>query len=366
MKKVGFIGWRGMVGSVLMSRMAKKNDFMDIDSIFFTTSQLGEKAPTIAKNVCTLQDAYDLSVLSEMDVIVTCQGSNYTKKILGKLREIGWIGYWIDAASYLRMDKKSILVLDPINRIDIELSIEKGIKNFVGANCTVSLLMLAIHGLLKENLVDWISTMSYQAISGSGAKAMIELLKQFDYVLSEIDFHQNILTIEKHIQNACIQPDFPLQILPNALAFNLLPWIDSPVNNGQTREEWKAQVEMNKILNYKTIISVDGICTRVPVLRSHSQALTLQLKKDVSLDTIQSILESANSWVHFIENNQEETLKKLMPMTTSNTLNIVIGRLKRSQTVKNNIHLFTVGDQLLWGAAEPLRRTLSILLKNIV
>ncbi|WP_119344560.1 aspartate-semialdehyde dehydrogenase [Facilibium subflavum] len=364
MKKVGFIGWRGMVGSVLMQRMHDNNDFDDIQPVFFSTSQVGSQAPKSAKKYKSLQDAYELERLFEMDVIITCQGSDYTQSVLIELEQMNWPGYWIDAASFLRMDPDSIIVLDPINRPTIDQAIDRGVKRFVGGNCTVSLLMLAIHGLLDAGVVDWINVMSYQAVSGAGAKAMAELMAQLDYMQTHSKGYLDILKQEQKARQSIQDKNFPCYNLPQALAFNVLPWIDKAVADGQTKEEWKAQAEMSKILNDTTTkaIAIDGICVRVPTLRAHSQALTIQLNKDVSLADIKSILSQANPWVRFVENDDMQTYQQLTPLSVAGTLDIAVGRLKKSLTAPNHIHLFTVGDQLLWGAAEPLRRMLKILL----
>jgi aspartate-semialdehyde dehydrogenase len=363
MHKVGFVGWRGMVGSVLIDRMLTENDFdKNIDPTFFTTSQAGQAAPSIGINLPVLVDAHDLNALSKMDIILTCQGSDYTKKILTPLRQKGWDGYWIDAASALRMDDDSIIVLDPLNRAQIDSAIESGIKNFIGGNCTVSLMMLAISGLLNAKLVEWVSSMTYQAISGAGAKAMQELLAQMGYLTQNAQ-STNIIELEQQLRQKIQSEDFPKNVINNSLALNLLPWIDSAVENGQTREEWKACAEMNKILQSKNNIPVDGICVRVSSLRSHSQALTIKLKEDIPLDEINSLLKNGNEWVKLVDNNKDATFKDLTPISTSGSLDIAVGRVKKTNISPYHINLFTVGDQLLWGAAEPLRRVLNILTK---
>ena len=364
MHKVGFIGWRGMVGSVLIDRMLAENDFkQDIEPIFFTTSQAGQTAPNIGVSLPNLVDAYALEQLQKLDIILTCQGSDYTNEILPQLRNNGWNGYWIDAASALRMDKDSIIILDPLNRDQIDNGISQGIKNFIGGNCTVSLMMLAISGLLNKNLVEWVSSMTYQAISGAGAKAMQELLAQMGY-LTQNSPSTNIITLEKQLREKTQSSEFPNKTIGNALALNLLPWIDSAVAQGQTREEWKASAEMNKILQTKQPIPVDGICVRVSSLRSHSQALTIKLKENLPLEKINQLIQNGNQWVKFIDNNKKDTFHELTPISTSGTLNIAVGRVKKTNISPYHINLFTVGDQLLWGAAEPLRRMLNILLEN--
>ncbi|MDA7742439.1 aspartate-semialdehyde dehydrogenase [Francisellaceae bacterium] len=363
MKKVGIIGWRGMVGSVLLQRMQEEHDFKYFDAHFFTTSQQGETAPDMGQIQKTLKDAHDLKALAEMDILLSCQGGDYTTKVFSPLRESGWQGYWVDAASTLRMDENSLIVLDPINQTQIEDGLEKGIKNYIGGNCTVSLMLLALHGLLKENLVKWISAMSYQAISGSGAQAMKELLAQQKYTLKDLDLNQNILEIEQGLRHASQEEGFPKSVISQPLNASLLPWIDSPMPSGQTREEWKAMVEANKILGpLKKPIAIDGTCVRVPSLRSHSQALTIKLRKDIPLAEIEKLIESGNPWVKFVKNNKEDTLNHLTPMAVSCTLDIAVGRVRKSLLGEKYLNLFTVGDQLLWGAAEPLRRVLKALL----
>ena len=357
-KTVGFVGWRGMVGSVLMSRMSQSNDFDKINPMFFTTSQQGQKA-YINNSNHLLEDAFDVKKLLCMDIIVTCQGSEYSQDILPKLRSENWQGFWIDAASEYRMDDNSLIVLDPINLANIHESIDNGIKNFIGGNCTVSLMMLAIDGLLKAQLVESISVMSYQAVSGSGARAMTELLEQ-SHAMSKNFNTKDALKLEKTARLQTKEDSFPCSQFMAPMAFNLIPFIDAPLENGQSKEEYKAQSELNKILKSKEIIPVDGICVRVPVLRAHSQALTIQLKKECSLDELQTIISSANEYVKFIPNTAEDSAKHLTPLSVTDTLDIAVGRLKLTNLSKKHIQLFTVGDQLLWGAAEPIRRMLNI------
>ena len=364
MKKVGIIGWRGMVGSVLLQRMSEENDFKNIDIYFFSTSQKGLTAPSLSKHNTKLLDAYDIDTLKKLDILISCQGSDYTIKIHTKLRSIEWDGFWIDAASHLRLDKKSMIVLDPINEADILNNINKGIKNYIGGNCTVSLMLMAIHGLLDYKLVDWINVMSYQAISGAGAAAMNELLDQQKFIANS-NSHSNILEKEKIIRDSVKSLDFPNSIIQQPLALNLLPWIDSKMPSGQTREEWKAMVEANKILdNSKNDITIDGTCVRVPSLRSHCQALTVKINQDLPINQIIEILSSANKWIKYVENDKKNTLQGLSPIAVSGTLNIAIGRVRKSLLGEKFINIFTAGDQLLWGAAEPLRRVLKIILKN--
>lgn len=362
-KKVGFVGWRGMVGSVLIERMHQSNDFASLDPVFFSTSQKGQQVDITGVGASVLADAYAVDILMQMAIIVTCQGSEYTAEVLPKLRANGWQGYWIDAASYLRMDEASVIVLDPINRDVIDRALDQGIKNFVGGNCTVSLMMLAIQGLLQEDLINWISVMSYQAVSGAGAKAMIELVKQ-TYLAGNVDITDS-LKLERDIHAKVNASDFPCAEFMTPMAYNILPFIDSPLANGQSKEEWKAQAEMNKILQRASVLPIDGICVRVPVLRAHSQALTIELKRSMDLSEIEQKLKSANEWVRFVDNDPKQTAQHLTPMAVSNTLDIAVGRLKKPNLSDRHIQLFTVGDQLLWGAAEPLRRMLNICLAHI-
>lgn len=364
MKQIGFIGWRGMVGSVLIKTMLKENDFNNMKTTFFSTSQYGKPAPNIINLDTIIEDAYDLKKLSDMDIILTCQGSKYSKQILPLLRSKGWNGYWIDAASEYRMDQNSKIVLDPVNSNQIRQSLDTGVKNFIGGNCTVSLLILAIHGLLKSDLVKSVSSMSYQAVSGAGANAIKELIDQNKFMLRKENKNSNIFAQEEAYRQNIYTADFPMSEFLAPIAFNVIPFIDSPLDNGQSKEEWKAQAELNKILNNKNPILIDGICSRVPVLRAHSQALTIELKQDCSLDTLESMICSANKWVDFIENNPQDTAKYLTPLAVTDTLKIAVGRLKKTNISNKHIQLFTVGDQLLWGASEPLRRMLKICIDN--
>ncbi|MCF6766134.1 aspartate-semialdehyde dehydrogenase [Thiotrichales bacterium 19S3-7] len=363
MKKLGIIGWRGMVGSVLINRMLENNDFLNLDTTFFSTSAYGNSPPNIGIKLPLLANAFDIDTLKQMDILISTQGGSYTEQIYTSLRNSGWHGYWIDAASTLRMKNDACLILDPVNRKQIDNALDDGIKNFIGSNCTVSLMMLAIHGLLESDLVESITAMTYQAISGAGAKALKELIKQYQYLLQDINLNDDALILEKKLRHKIDHTDFPKEVLPNTLAFNLLPWIDIKMGNGQSKEEYKAYAEMNKILNSQ--IPIDGICTRVSSLRSHSQALSIKLKDNLTTNEIKSYVENANSWVKFIDNDPQQTLKQLTPITTSGTLDIAVGRLRKSNLNEKLIHLFTVGDQLLWGAAEPLRRMLNILLNRI-
>lgn len=357
MKKVGFIGWRGMVGSVLMERMSQEKDFAHMESYFFSTSQTGEAAPKVANAYDKLLSAMDSKELSKMDILVSCQGGDYTTEMFPLLRKEGWDGIWIDAASTLRMKDDSVIVLDPVNRDFIQESISKGVKNFVGGNCTVSLLLIALDGLFKENLVEWVSSMTYQAASGAGAKNMIELLDQMKSVGTAFDKNPaaSALELEKQMTGLMSSNEFPKTNFGHPLALNVLPWIDSEMPSGQSKEEWKAQVEANKILQTKTQIPIDGTCVRVGALRCHSQGLTIKLKKSAHLSTVEEIIANANPWVKLVANNKPETLKELTPAAVSGKLHIPIGRLRPMTLGETFFNAFTLGDQLLWGAAEPLR-----------
>ena len=370
MTTVGFVGWRGMVGSVLMERMRAERDFDAIESTFFTTSNVGGAGPAIGKKVGPLKDANDIAELAKLDVIITCQGGDYTKAVFPKLRAAGWSGYWIDAASALRMEKDAVIILDPVNRPVIDRAVADGVKNYIGGNCTVSLMLMAIDGLLKADLVEWVSAMTYQAASGAGAQNMRELLQQ----MGEVHFAAKgllddpasaILEIDREVAGILRDESFPTEHFGVPLVGSLLPWIDSDLGNGQSREEWKGHVESNKILGRagKAEIPVDGLCVRVGAMRCHSQGLTVKLRRDLPIAEIESILASGNAWVKVIPNRREETLKRLTPVAVTGTLDVPIGRLRKLRMGGEYLSAFTVGDQLLWGAAEPLRRMLDILLK---
>lgn len=369
MKKVGFIGWRGMVGSVLLNRMLEEKDFTGYEPVFFSTSQIGGKGPEIGVDIPELQDAYDVKSLTKMDIIVTCQGGDYTTEIYKKVRDIGWKGYWIDAASTLRMTNDSIIVLDPINRKVIDNGIKNGIKDYIGGNCTVSLLLMAIGGLFDAGLVEWISTMTYQAASGAGAKNMQELVKQMLTIgkaSEELLKNPNlaILELDKIVKSTINSKDFPIENFGAPLAGSLIPWIDKLLDNGQTKEEWKGMAEANKILQTKQPIPIDGVCVRVGAMRCHSQAFTIKMKKDVPLKEIEDIIKSSNQWVRVVPNQKEITLKELTPAFTTGTLTVPVGRLRKMTIGNEFLTGFTVGDQLLWGAAEPIRRVLKIILES--
>jgi aspartate-semialdehyde dehydrogenase len=370
MRSVGFIGWRGMVGSVLMERMREERDFDAIDPVFFTTSNVGGAGPAIGKPVAALKDANDLAELAKHDILVSCQGGDYTKAVFPKLRAAGWDGYWIDAASALRMEKDAVIILDPVNRPVIDKALAGGIRNYIGGNCTVSLMLMAIDGLLKADLVEWVSAMTYQAASGAGAQNMRELLQQMGEVhLAAKGFLDNpssaILEIDREVAGILRDESFPTAHFGVPLAGSLLPWIDTDLGNGQSREEWKGHVETNKILGRAANkeIPVDGLCVRIGAMRCHSQGLTIKMKRDVPLDEIESLLAKGNPWVKVVPNQREETLKRLTPVAVTGTLDVPIGRLRKLRMGGEYLSAFTVGDQLLWGAAEPLRRMLGILLK---
>jgi aspartate-semialdehyde dehydrogenase len=357
MKKVGLIGWRGMVGSVLMERMTQENDFAHMESFFFSTSQSGDAAPKVKNAFDRLLSATDLKELSRMDVLVSCQGGEYTSEIYPQLRKEGWGGVWIDAASTLRMKDDAVIVLDPVNRPFIQESIDRGVKNFVGGNCTVSLLLIALDGLFKENLVEWVSSMTYQAASGAGARNMIELLDQMRSVGATFAANPaaSALELEKQMTALMNGGEFPTANFGFPLALNVLPWIDAEMPSGQSKEEWKAQVEANKILQTKTTVPIDGTCVRVGALRCHSQGLTIKLRESAHLSTVEELIANANPWVKLVANNKPETLRELTPAAVSGKLHVPIGRLRRMTLGDTYFNAFTLGDQLLWGAAEPLR-----------
>ena len=372
---VGLVGWRGMVGSVLIDRMLQEKDFDLIEPIFFSTSNAGGKAPSMAKNETILQDANDIQALAKCDIILTAQGGDYTKEVYPKLRAAGWNGHWIDAASALRMDNEAVIILDPVNRDMIDAALSKGGKVWVGGNCTVSLMMMAMGGLLKRGLVEWISAMTYQAASGAGAQNMRDLLSQMGALHAAVkDDLANpasaILDIDRKVAAALRDTSFPTKNFRNTpLAGSLIPWIDVPVEHGQSKEEWKGGAECNKILGNPAFrsagsIPIDGICVRISSMRCHSQGLTVKLKKDVPMDEIESILAQANDWVKVVPNLREISERELTPAAVTGTMTVPIGRLHKLAMGNDYLGAFTVGDQLLWGAAEPLRRMLRILLER--
>ncbi|MBN3127360.1 aspartate-semialdehyde dehydrogenase [Pectobacterium brasiliense] len=367
MKNVGFIGWRGMVGSVLMQRMVEERDFDVIHPVFFSTSQHGEPAPALGGHKGVLQDAYNIDALRALDIIITCQGGDYTNEVYPKLRESGWQGYWIDAASSLRMKDDAIIILDPVNHGVIQQGLDKGIKTFAGGNCTVSLMLMSLGGLFANNLVEWFSAATYQAASGGGARHMRELLAQMGSLHGEVakelqDPASAILDIERKVTALTRSGSLPTDNFGVPLAGSLIPWIDKQLDNGQSREEWKGQAETNKILSTSSVIPVDGLCVRVGALRCHSQAFTIKLKKDVALPEIEQLLATHNDWVKVVPNDRDITMRELTPAAVTGTLSTPVGRLRKLNMGPEYLSAFTVGDQLLWGAAEPLRRMLRILL----
>jgi aspartate-semialdehyde dehydrogenase len=368
MSRIGFVGWRGMVGSVLMGRMREERDFEHIaEPVFFSTSQVGQSGPDIGRDIPPLQDATDIEVLKEMDAIVTCQGGSYTASVYPDLRAAGWRGFWIDAASTLRMEEDSLLILDPVNRDIIDEGLERGLRNFIGGNCTVSLMLMAMGGLFRDGLVEWMSAMTYQAASGAGAQNMRELIAQMGYVHEVAedlldDPASAILDIDRVVAQALRSDALPKEAFGTALAGSLIPWIDRQLENGQSREEWKGFAETNKILG-KTDrpIPIDGTCVRVGAMRCHSQGLTLKLNRDVPIDEVEQIIASANDWVRVVPNDRDETIRVLNPASVTGSLEVPVGRLRKMNLGPQYLNAFTVGDQLLWGAAEPLRRMLRIL-----
>jgi len=370
MKRVGLIGWRGMVGSVLMQRMREENDFAVIDPVFFTTSQTGQAGPDVGKEVPALKDAKDIDELKAMEVIISCQGGGYTEEVYPKLRAAGWNGYWIDAASTLRMESDSIIVLDPVNQNVIKEGLANGVKTYVGGNCTVSLMLMGIGGLFREDLVEWISPMTYQAASGAGAQNMRELLQQMGAVYGVAkelveDPASGILELDRKVAEFLRSDDYPKDKWGVPLAGSLIPWLDSELPSGQSREEWKAQVETNKILGRgDTPVPIDGLCVRVGAMRSHSQALTIKLKQDVPLADLEGIIAGANDWVKVVANEKGRSMEELTPAAVTGTLTVPVGRMRKLTMGPQYLSAFTVGDQLLWGAAEPLRRMLRILLEQ--
>jgi len=373
MKLVGLVGWRGMVGSVLMQRMQEEGDFAHIEPVFFTTSNTGGAAPSMAKNETVLKDATNIDELKRCEIIISCQGGDYTSAVFPQLRAAGWNGYWIDAASTLRMEKDAVIVLDPVNLNVIKDAMTKGVKNFVGGNCTVSCMLMGLGGLFKHDLVEWMTSMTYQAASGGGAQHMRELLTQFGTINSSVKALLDnpasaILEIDRQVlatQHGLSADETKQFGVP--LAGNLIPWIDKDLGNGQSKEEWKGGAETNKILGRgegfgSVAIPVDGLCVRIGAMRCHSQALTIKLKKDVPLDEINDIIANDNQWVKFVPNTREASMKDLTPAAVTGSLTIPVGRVRKMSMGGEYLSAFTVGDQLLWGAAEPLRRMLRIIL----
>ena len=366
---VGFVGWRGMVGSVLMKRMLEENDFSDISPVFFTTSNVDGEAPTFDGTLepSTLKDAYDLNELRQHKIIVTAQGGDYTKEVHPKLRESGWEGLWIDAASALRMNDDAIIVLDPINRDVIDRGLESGVKDFIGGNCTVSCLLMGLGGLFKQGLVEWTTSMTYQAASGGGARHMREVLGQFRDLGNEVSAELNdpaaaILEIDRKVLAKQRSGELDTAQFGVPLSGSLIPWIDSDLGNGQSREEWKSDAETNKILGLEgdNRVIMDGLCVRIAAMRSHSQALTMKLTEDLPVAEIERIIAEDNQWAQVVPNTKDATMQGLTPVAASGSLNIPVGRIRKLAMGPQYISAFTVGDQLLWGAAEPVRRMLKI------
>jgi len=376
MKKVGLVGWRGMVGSVLMQRMQQENDFAHFEPVYFSTSAAGGKAPAFGgKEGGSLKDAHSIDDLKQMDIVVTCQGGDYTKEIFAKLRATGWTGHWIDAASALRMADDAVIVLDPVNLNVMKDALVKGNKNWIGGNCTVSLMLMGIGGLFQHDLVEWVSSMTYQAASGAGAQNMRELIAQMGAIHASVadllaDPASAILDIDRKVAEIIRSDAFPKKNFRNTpLAGSLIPWIDVPYENGQSKEEWKGGAECNKILGKPAFrspgsIPIDGLCVRIGAMRCHSQGLTIKLKKDVPLDEISDIIAKANQWAKVVPNEREISERELTPAAVTGTLTVPVGRLHKLAMGPDYLGAFTCGDQLLWGAAEPLRRTLRILLEG--
>lgn len=368
-KRVGIVGWRGMVGSVLLERMREEGDFDLFQADFFSTSQAGEPGPDVGQGRQALLDANDVGALRKMDAIISCQGGDYTKAMHLALRNSGFSGYWIDAASALRMEPNATLVLDPVNRAQIDRALDEGGLDFIGGNCTVSLMLMAIAGLFERKWVEWVNVATYQAASGAGARHMRELVLQMRTLVGAAgatldDPNASILEIDRALTRALLSDDFPTQYFTAPLAANLLPFIDVKLESGKTREEWKGFAETNKILGLNPPIPVDGLCVRVGAMRCHSQAVTIKLVKDVPLDEITAAIGSSNDWVYVVENEKEPTLERLTPKSVAGTLSVGVGRLHKLEMGPEYLSLFTVGDQLLWGAAEPLRRMLGILVER--
>ncbi|MBK7593492.1 MAG: aspartate-semialdehyde dehydrogenase [Betaproteobacteria bacterium] len=368
--RVGFVGWRGMVGSVLMQRMQEERDFEHLEPVFFTTSAVGAQGPAIGKDTPPLKSANDIAALKTLDAIVTCQGGDYSNDVFPQLRAEGWNGYWIDAASALRMKDDAVIVLDPVNRNVIDAALARGVKNYIGGNCTVSLMMMALAGLFQRDLIEWMTCMTYQAASGAGAQNMRELLVQMGEAHMAArgllaDPSSAILDIDREVAGILRDPAFPRQYFGVPLAGSLIPWIDKDLGNGMSREEWKGGAETNKILGRESRpIPVDSICVRIGAMRCHSQALTIKLTRDVPLDEIEGMLASANAWAKVVPNKREDSITRLTPAAVTGTLDVPVGRLRKLAMGPEYLGAFTVGDQLLWGAAEPLRRMLRILLER--
>jgi aspartate-semialdehyde dehydrogenase len=366
--RIGLIGWRGMVGSVLLERMRAERDFDLVEPVFFSTSQAGSPSPDIGRKIGPVQDANDLAALARLPMLISTQGGEYTQAVHARLRAAGWLGYWIDAASTLRMERSSVIVLDPVNLPVMQAARARGIKDFIGGNCTVSLMLMAVCGLWRAGVVEWITAMTYQSASGAGAQHMRELLEQMGALYQSAaellrDPSSGILDIDRAVTRAPGRADFPTSHFGAPLAANLIPWIDKDLGNGQSREEWKAGAESNKIMDTEAApVPVEGVCVRVSAMRCHSQALTIKLKKDIPLRDIEQLIAGGNPWVRVVPNDRASSIKELAPASVNGTLTIPIGRLRKLAMGGEYLSAFTVGDQLLWGAAEPLRRTMRFLL----
>lgn len=367
MLRLGLIGWRGMVGSVLMQRMQEENDFAGVELVFFSTSNIGGTAPKKVSDGGALKDAKDLSELAACDILISCQGGEYTTEIYGPLRNSSWKGFWIDAASTLRMNTDTIIILDPVNADVIRTGLARSVRTFAGGNCTVSLMLMAVSGLFRAGLVEWMTTMTYQAASGAGAAKMLELVKQMRCLTdpTRATPSENALEVDRMMIQAQRTPSLPTQEIGAPLAGSLIPWIDRDMPGGQTREEWKGMAETNKIMGLEPSVPVDGICVRVGTMRCHSQGLCIKLTKDVPLRDVEQILANSNPWVRLIPNDKASTVHCLTPTAVSGTLNVPIGRVHKLKLGQEFLGAFTVGDQLLWGAAEPLRRMMGILREHL-
>jgi aspartate-semialdehyde dehydrogenase len=380
-KEIGIIGWRGMVGSVLLERMRAERDFEAIEPTFFSTSQAGGEPPAIGRPAGRVRDAHDLAALMRLPLLVSAQGGDYTAAVQPRLRAAGWRGYWIDAASTLRMNEDAVIVLDPVNLDVMQAAQSSGIKDFIGGNCTVSLMLMAVCGLLRAGLVEWISAMTYQAASGAGAQNMRELLEQMGFLYRSASRllgepgaadqqagqpAASIIDIDRAVQAALRDPNMPTAHFGVPLAGSLIPWIDKDMGNGQSREEWKAGAESNKIMGTtRRPVPVEGICVRIGAMRCHSQALTLKLTRDVPLSEVEALIAGGNPWVRVVPNEREASIRELSPAAVSGRMTVPVGRLRKLAMGGEYLSAFTVGDQLLWGAAEPLRRTMRFLLPHV-
>jgi len=371
MLRIGFVGWRGMVGSVLMGRMLEEKDFSGFEPLFFTTSQTGQAGPDIGVDIPPLADAFDYDLLKTMDVIISCQGGGYTGKCHPELRKKGWKGYWIDAASTLRMADDSVIILDPVNRKVIDRALDKGVRDFVGGNCTVSLMLMGLGGLFEKDLIEWMTSMTYQAASGAGARNMRELVDQMRAIGTASSALLNdpataIAELDRTVIATMRDASFPTDNFGVPLAGSVIPWIDRPLENGQSKEEWKGFAETNKILGRSdSPVPIDGLCVRIGAMRCHSQGFTIKLKQDVPVNEIEALLAAHNDWVRVIPNEKEISLRELTPARVTGTLEVPVGRIHKMNIGPKYLTAFSVGDQLLWGAAEPLRRMLGILLERL-